>query len=351
MKDKQIWEMFSAKLEYESEIKDIYDRNIINYTREGNMQHPSVSSFLIEQGLNPSYPENKKFACCISHDIDQVFLSSSKKQLLKEVLKGNLSGIKKTFKQTLSRRFDPDIDLSKLIEMDKKYQVKSTYYFLAVEKDNPEDYNYSIKEVEPYFERIIAEGNEIGLHGSRRASNNAKNLNVEKNRLLNVRKPIPGYRNHYLKFEIPTTWNLLANEGIKYDTTFGTAHCPGFRNGMCFPFQPYDVTRKKWIDIYEIPLIAMDVSFFNYLKLDYEMAFKLFKSLVSVVKAHQGVFTFLWHNNYMNGEMGEFYERCLKHLADENTWFATGNEIINWWEENKYFDQQQNILNTIEPKL
>jgi len=335
-------------MEYESQIKDQYDRPIINYARPGNMQDPAVSSYLIQNGFKPEYPENKKFATCISHDVDHIFIKSNKKQLLKELLKADIKNIKKEINRNFFRKFDDELDLSKLIKFDSKHNVRSTYYFLAIEKDSIEDYNYSLKEVKAYMNEITALGNEIGLHGSRKAYNNSDALSTEKNRLSSFSHNVIGYRNHFLKFEIPTTWNILAKEGLKYDTTFGAASCPGFRNGMCFPFQPYDLNNKKWIDIYELPLIAMDVSFFLYMQLDYETAFELFKSLVKTTKVHNGVFTFLWHNNYMTGEMGEFYERCIQHLIKEDTWFATGDEIINWWDDHHYFQQQNEILKKVE---
>lgn len=349
MNHTSLWELYSSKMEYNSEIRDKYDRTVISYTRPGNMLDPDVSTFMVEKGFQPKYPDNKPFAVCLSHDVDDLFVKPSKKNLLKQLVTANVGNLKTELNRNFQRKIDPVLDLNRVIALERKHNIKSTYYFLAVEKDNVEDYNYSLEEVQDYFAAIQELGSEIGLHGSKVAFNDLTHLKTEKERLEKFGFDIVGYRNHYLKFETPTTWNILSQAGIKYDTTFGAAACPGFRNGMCFPYQPYDLQRKEWIDLYEIPLIAMDVSFFSYLNLNYDMGFELFKKLVKTVKECKGVFTFLWHNNYLVGEMGAFYEKCIDYLVNEQAWFATGGEMVDWWESNDYFHKQKEILETIKP--
>lgn len=59
-----------------------------------------------------------------------------------------------------------------------------------------------------------------------------KILKKKKRRLEEVLgKKVVGYRNHYLRFRVPDTWELLSKAGFKYDTTFGYSDCAGFRNG------------------------------------------------------------------------------------------------------------------------
>jgi len=48
--------------------------------------------------------------------------------------------------------------------------------------------------------------------------------------------------------------------GARYDCTFGYAACPGFRNGACFPFPPYNFTTESAFPALELPLMIMDVS-------------------------------------------------------------------------------------------
>ncbi len=269
-------------------------------------------------------------------------------QILKSLIKLNFKTLARQLKSISSRVIDAEFDLKNILAIDNSYGVKASYYFLSTTKENAGDWNYDLSEIESYFSRLESHGHELGLHGSRRVSTNRSNFNIEKERLNKFIKKTKGYRSHYLKFEVPTTWNILSEEEVVYDTTFGAASCPGFRNGMCHPFQPFDRNKNEWIDVYEIPLIAMDVSFFRYLNLDHETSFKLFQKLVQQVKESGGVFTFLWHNNYVTGDMRKFYERCLSYLKEEDTWFATGGEVIDWYKQENYFAQQREILEKVQ---
>jgi peptidoglycan/xylan/chitin deacetylase (PgdA/CDA1 family) len=126
-------------------------------------------------------------------------------------------------------------------------------------------------------------------------------VTVQEKKILEdiIGKKIVGYRNQYLKFKIPDTWEMLSEAGFKYDTTFGYADCAGFRNGMCHPFKPFNLNTGKEIDILEIPLVIMDCTLLrDYMRLDFERAWKLTKLLINRVEQYNGVITILWHNNF-----------------------------------------------------
>ena len=109
--------------------------------------------------------------------------------------------------------------------------------------------------------KIIDRGWEVGLHGGHTAYLNAQEMKIKKERLEKVtHQPVLGYRNHYLRFKVPDTWEYLSKAGFQYDTTLGYADCAGFRNGMCHPFRPFNLNTNHEIDILEIPLTVMDGS-------------------------------------------------------------------------------------------
>jgi hypothetical protein len=60
-----------------------------------------------------------------------------------------------------------------------------------------------------------------------------------------LKKEVFGYRNYYLRFKTPETWELLAEVGFSYDSTFGYHGYAGFRNGMYYPFSPYNLNTGK----------------------------------------------------------------------------------------------------------
>ena len=68
--NKELWELFTGRREYNSPILDRYQRFPHYLSKHRNILEPEVSKFLIDDGLNLEYPEDRKFAVCLTHDID-----------------------------------------------------------------------------------------------------------------------------------------------------------------------------------------------------------------------------------------------------------------------------------------
>jgi len=82
--NKELWDLFRRKEEYNPLFLDQYDRFSYYLSKHRNILEPEVSKFLIENGLNleVEYPEGKNFAVCLTHDIDVVYLYSSKLSIM-----------------------------------------------------------------------------------------------------------------------------------------------------------------------------------------------------------------------------------------------------------------------------
>lgn len=225
----------------------------------------------------------------------------------------------------------PEWHLQRLIEREAERGVSATYFFLALEKED-RDYNYSMDLVERCSREIFSRQNEIGLHGGHEATVNQGRMALEKSRLERaVGRPVTGYRSHYLKFVTPNTWHELAGTGFEYDSTYGFADLAGYRNGLCYPFRPYDQVAGQFIDMIEIPLIVMDVTLWKYMNLGLEASFELFCRLVDDVERLNGVFTLLWHNHSFSGDEGKLYTMVMEYLIERDPWFATSRDVAQHW--------------------
>lgn len=337
--NKEIWDLFTRREEYNTRILDQYQRFPYYLSFHRNIFEPKVSEFLIKNGLKVKYPNDKKFAVCLTHDIDVALFTKLEiiSQMIKLLRKLEL---KKSLEMLLSRinkNFNSRWNFKKIINLEEKYDSKSSFYFLSIEESDLE-FNFKIEVLNNELGYIVDKGFEVGLQGSHRAYNSLDEIKKEKERLEKVLgKNVIGYRNHYLRFKTPNTWELLKKTGFKYDTTFGYADCIGFRNGMCHPFKPFNLNTNKKIDILEIPLIIMDGTLFTYMKLDIKTAWEITKNLIDVVEKYNGVITILWHNTYMENEFLKFYENILKYCHEKNAWLTSGEEICNWWEKNESF--------------
>ncbi|HLP10796.1 MAG TPA: polysaccharide deacetylase family protein [Flavobacteriales bacterium] len=346
--EEEIWELFSAKSEYESVLTDAYGRHPYWAAKHRNVFDPVVSRYLVHHGFKPLYPDNKNFALCVSHDIDLLFDVRTKSQLLKAGLKNTL-GLKlgkagKDFKNVIRPSIEYNFHIDRTLEHGKKYGVRSSFYFLSLNSDE-QDYNYSLSEIGSIFDLVKKNDGEIGLHGGHQAYGEVEKMIQEKTKLEKASGvKVSGYRNHYLRFETPLTWQLLNKAGFSYDSTFGYADCVGFRNGTCHPFQPFDLKNSNFTDLIELPLIIMDRSLSTYMNLARQKQFEMCKMLIDIVAENRGVLTLLWHNNFMTGADGEMYAAILKYAFEKNAWMATGKEITDFWRENGYHDKMNELL-------
>jgi hypothetical protein len=343
-----LFDLYSNAGEYKNPLPDVFGR--ARYFNSGNsgIFSPAISKEIYSKGFQPHYPDRKKFAVCISHDIDFLYLRQSLKRRVvntaKDLLKAQFRKGWVHFKSLPEEKIHDGYNLKRLIQINNQHHIKSTYYFLALQ-NGEQDFNYDLGKIAEQLQYVVKNGNEIGLHGGHYAYNNKEKLLKEKLLLEeNSGIKVHGYRNHYLRFAIPTTWNNLEQAGFLYDSTLGYADCVGFRNGMCYPFSPFDIEKNDFLDIVELPLIVMDATLFYYMRLDPDIAFKICKDLIDQVKECQGVFTLLWHNNSLNGEMGSLYLKLLEYLKGEDPWFTTSLDLVKWWKEEKLLEQSREIV-------
>jgi hypothetical protein len=323
-KDQELWDLFTRKEEYSNLSRDQYDRFSYSESSVRNIYEPRVSKYLVEQGYRIEYPYDKPFAVCLTHDIDSVYLSRSLKAdyALQHLQKGSLSGFMHFMRKS------PFCDFKDILSVEEKYEADSSFYFMA-EDSGEQDYAYQVEDFESVLTEIVDRGSEVGLHGGHTSYLNAEELKTKKERLEKILdKKIIGYRNHYLRFRVPETWEYLHDAGFLYDTTLGYPDRIGFRNGMCHPFKPFNLKTGKPIGILEIPLAIMSTTFGEYMKIDLNKAWEITKDLIDTVDQYHGVLTVLWHNTDLIGDQRKFYEKFLKYCAEKNAWMTTGKNIF-----------------------
>ncbi|WP_084630803.1 polysaccharide deacetylase family protein [Methanosarcina lacustris] len=334
----KVWDMFSRKEEYFPEKLDEHERFLFSEKDLRHASEPEASRYLIEHGMKVEFPENKTFAVCLTHDIDDIYPPLSHSLLssaycLKYL---NFRGLAAQFLwKSRGTEHSPYLNFSEIMDLEEGFGAKSSFYFLASRKD-PKRFRYDIEDVEGSLGEISDRGWEAGLHGGYYSYNNLKALKSEKKRLEDVLgKKVIGFRNHYLRFKTPETWELLVDAGFSYDSTFGYSDSVGFRNGMCHPFRPYNLKADREIGILEIPLTVMDVALFK-VSGSFEEAWRCTKDLIDTTARFNGVITLLWHNFVFGCSFRKdwikLYEKALQYCSEKGAWMTSGEEIYRWWE-------------------
>ena len=186
------------------------------------------------------------------------------------------------------------------------------------------DADYSLDEpvIRSMLRRIHVRGHEIGFHPSyntykdkeqfcREAWNLRRVLEEE-----GIQQDCLGGRQHYLRWETPTTARCWEAAGLDYDSTLSFADHAGFRCGVCYEYSLYDLYKRKMLNVRERPLIVMEATLANkkYMGLGYGQAFIAEAlSLKNTTLLFNGAYTFLWHNtSFFPGTTNTIYLQCIR---------------------------------------
>lgn len=336
-----LWDLFTRKVEYAPEKLDQYERCIPSDRSQRDTFKPDVSKFLTENGFEVEYPDNKEFAVCLTHDVDEIYPP------FKHCFYASLYSLK-TFDLTKLSSFlfwkykanhhSPYKNFQEIIQLEEKYQAKSSFYFLTTNEDIRR-YRYDIEELESELGMIIDHGFEVGLHGGYYAFNDYNQIKWEKEKLEKmINRKVIGYRNHYMRFKVPDTWEILASLNMQYDTTYGFSDSVGFRNGMCHPYRPYNLLSDREINIIEIPLIIMDDAL-SRMSFSPGYHWNIIKGLIDTTKLYNGVLTLLWHNDSLSfcpfrKDLLKMYEKILHYCNKEGALMTSAEEIWNIYAKN-----------------
>ena len=304
--------IFLSRIEELNSNQDKFNR----YQYQNSLAHrfdiitrPIVNEYIdfIKESIHFLCPEiefkKHRFNILLSHDIDTI-----KRWTFKHLIKHSLfnfgkpnffRGYLEFLKTRLNYTEDPYYNFENIMDMSNNYGLRSTFLFMALKK-NEFDFRYSLKKASTGFQQIrSSKKHQIGIHISRIAYNDFENASREIKRLKKITSTDIEYsRQHYLMFDVKSTWSILNENNIKYDLSLGYPEMPGFRCGICYPFRVFDISKKIKLDLIEIPLIIMDVSILDYLK---DINFKdQLDTILQNTKKYGGTLNVLWHNDQID---------------------------------------------------
>ncbi|MBN4078243.1 polysaccharide deacetylase family protein [Nitrospina gracilis] len=196
----------------------------------------------------------------------------------------------------------------------ERFGHQAAFYFIVDHSSELMDGCYEMSEprIQDLLHRIAERGHEIGTHASFNTYQNRRQLESERQRLidtcdkLGINASAKGNRQHYLRWDTSQTPDHIDASGYEYDTTGGFADRPGFRYGTSRPFTMWSWKKMKPLNVKQQPLVLMECSVFadRYMGLGYnDEAMDLMQSLKEKSLAYGGDFTLLWHNSHLSTEL------------------------------------------------
>lgn len=326
--------------------KDCHDRmDYVNSIAEKSnfLNRPIVNEFIellynIIKSIDDSIIKKQRVYKVIpTHDIDKPLgmLYDSKLQILRHFAGDIL--IRKSFKSLITRvkeclelffckgeYINKKFETYKfIINESKKYNLKDIFFFMNSKKSKFDgNYNVDDDNIKNIFKYINKNSHFIGLHPSYLSYKSESIIQEETmdiNRVLDEcnLNNIVGARQHYLKWCNPTTWQIYENADIMFDSSLTFAGKAGFRCGTCYEYSVYDLLNRKKLKLKEKPLIVMDGTLTEYMKLSYDDALKYVVYLARQCKLYNGDFIILWHNTTLdNLEERKFYTHMLSIICN-----------------------------------
>ncbi len=325
-KNRDVHNRFSAKesLAYKH---NFLDRPIVNEYTEmlwGMLEHLGIKQ----------QRKKREFQLYLTHDVDVPLKVKSltmgikrlkvsikeRNVIIKFISFFNPTKISSIFSKDAYDTFDYIMNTS------EKNGVKSYFFFMAhgvTEYDNM--YMSSDKFIQNLIIKIKRRGHHIGIHPSYNAYNDTVQLKKEKNELeKNLKTEILYGREHYLRFEVPTTWQIWEDNGMEWDSTLVFADKEGFRCGTCYEYSVFNIYTSQKLKLKEKPLILMEGNFITYQpEIGPDQMQRKITNLIDKTKKYHGNFICLWHNSKLETQCRKnMYESIIqytKKVKNENS--------------------------------
>ncbi len=296
----------------------------------GFLQKPVVNiwALKIKEILLAKYPQIKfavrNFKFLPTYDVDSAWAYAQKGLVrttgsyLLALKRMDWYDIKVRTQVLLRLRKDPFDTFDLQLQYQKKYGLKPVYFFLYAHYSK---YDKNINTRNKKFKMLIkkmVDYSKIGIHPSYYSLEKPELVAAELEGLEKVvNKEVNRSRQHFLRLVLPDTYRTLISNDITDDYTMGYAALPGFRAGICTAHQFYDLDLETETPLKVHPFAVMDGTLRDYMKLTPADALLTIKKLIDEVKAVNGTFISLWHNESLSDEQRwkgwrYVYEELLK---------------------------------------
>lgn len=257
--------------------------------------------------LKEKYPnfehQKRQFSFISTIDIDNAFAYKEKGFIrniggfLRDITSFKFENLFERILVLLRIKNDPFDTYSKILELSKKHNINTIFFFLIGDYTT---YDTNVSSSNATFKSLIksvADYVHVGLHPSYFTMKNAEKLKAEKKRLESiVNKPILKSRQHYLRLKIPETYQNLIDLEIAEDYSMGYAAHYGFRASTCTPFYFYDLVFEIQTPLKIFSFAVMDTTLNDYKNYVPVVAKSKINQLIKEVKKVNGTFTLLVHN-------------------------------------------------------
>ncbi|MCD4818022.1 MAG: hypothetical protein K8S23_04980, partial [Candidatus Cloacimonetes bacterium] len=151
--------------------------------------------------------------------------------------------------------------IKSILSKERKMGINSSFFLLTNPNFPLEKLNYFANE--KYHQEIISLflNSSINLQGSKESAESVHQLKLEQEKLDGF--SANGFRIRYLNADYQKLFRLLEQIHIKFDSSIGFDGIFGYRAGISYPFQPYNIKENQPFNIITVPVVISDRAFYN----------------------------------------------------------------------------------------
>jgi hypothetical protein len=241
----------------------------------------------------------QQFEIVFTHDIDLLNAPVSLREFAKDIVKRKSITASRKRLDYLVKGSNPYDLFDFFMNVSERNNTLSHFYFMTghnISGKDGENYNHT-----PLYRKALNQikerGHIIGFHPSLLTYNNAEMFTYEKRRLeRDIDGDVTEGRQHALRFDVPGTWNIWNDSGMKIDSTLGYSAHEGFRCGTGSRFRVFDIKKRRTLELQELPLVVMDTTLHVNRKVSKEQSMEIISSYLDVGKKYNMPVTLLFHN-------------------------------------------------------
>ncbi|MDO6736390.1 polysaccharide deacetylase family protein [Wenyingzhuangia sp. 2_MG-2023] len=287
-----------------------------------------VWAYKMLKSLKETFPEYnykaKKYQYISTFTINQTFLFKSK-GIIRSII-GSVFDLF-TFKlfnfwmriaTLVGIKEDPHNTFDKIITLQKKYDVKTIFFFLL---SNYTTFDNNISFTKRNYTSLIksiADYARVGLLASYFTLEDEEILKKESKRLERIiNTPTTLSKQHYGRNQLPETYHKLIDLNIEEDYTMGYPKHVGFKASTCTPFYFYDLDFEIQTPLKVFPYAFNDNALRFHMQLSPKQALMRINHLANMVKQVNGTLISVFHNDSLSNYgpwkyWDQFYEEVLK---------------------------------------
>lgn len=325
--------LISRYEEYLPHVKDKHERfSAVDSLafNNGFLEKPVIDiwAYKLLDALQEKFPDfnytirNYKFISTV--DVDNAFAYKHKSFIrtvggfFSDLFQFKLLHVFKRFVVFFNIKKDPFDTFNEIIAIQKKYHITTIFFFLVGNYTTFDKNNSASNRKFRLLIKDMVDYAFVGLHPSYFTMKDALLLNTEKKRLEEIiNTPIQYSRQHYLRLNLPETYQNLVDLEIAEDYSMGYADAVGFRASTCTPFYFYDLDFEIQTPLKVYPFAVMDTTLNDYLGLSAKQSLGKIRELKDHVKAVNGTFILLFHNETLSDYLRwkgwkRLYESAIK---------------------------------------